>query len=381
MKSMATKASKLCTYAIQQIGKPYWYGTAGQKASKSLYNSLKKSHPKYYKWAYSDSVAGQKVHDCSGLISAVVSVAHGATSQYRACSSRSSTKKNFPGIPGTLVFVNDGSDKSHVGVYIGKLTTTDGKKYTDAVVEAKGHRWGVVVSRWSDAKWGSWGQLKSSKLTYDTTKGQSFVAGSSNASSPTASVANTVNPQSIIKVNQIDPYIVTLGPAATVVDCQFLKKNGVAAAMIYAGALYDSSHKIKTYENPNLAKLASTCDKYNLPYALYVTVRAHTEIEADAECRALYYIISAYPPKFGLWLYIQTNKDQATNDKIIDVYYKYMQQWGLQDRCGIYIEISRLSSISWSKFQNKFYLWGIDKSIDFKKVEDKLLQPSMFEVK
>ena len=104
-------------------------------------------------------------------------------------------------------------------------------------------------------------------------------------------------------------------------------------------------------------------------------------IEADAECRALYYTVSEYSPELGLWLYINTQRDQEMNDKIINVYYKYIELWGLKHRCGIYIEISRLSKISWSKFQDKFYLWGIDKSLDFKNVEGKLLQPSMFEVK
>ena len=380
---MAKKASALCSYVIKQIGKPYWYGTAGQKASESLYKTMKKYHKKYYKWSYSSKVAGVKVHDCSGLIVAKLgsSVAHGATSQYNQCSNKSPNKKNFPAIPGTLVFHNanaSGTKKSHVGVYIGNLTTISGKKYTDAVVEAKGHEWGVVVSRWSDSKWNSWGQLKSSLCNYNTTKGQAFIATKSGTSTNT--VAN-VDPKSFIKLDQISPYMATLGPTAKAADFSFLKNNDVTMIMLYGGSLYDSSHKEKkTYENPNLASLAKGCTEANLPFALYVDVRSHTEIEADAECRALYYVISSYPPKFGVWLHLDTKNTQATNDKIIDIYYKYLQRWGLTDRCGIYIEISKLSSISWDKFQNKFYLCGIDKTLDFKKVENKLLEPSMFEV-
>ena len=380
---MAKKASALCSYVIKQLGKPYWYGTAGQKASEALYNTMKKYHKKYYKWSYSSKVAGVKVHDCSGLIVAKLgsSVKHGATSQYNQCSNKSPDKKNFPAIPGTLVFVNEnksGSKKSHVGVYIGNLTTPDGKKYTDAVVEAKGHEWGVVVSRWSDKKWNSWGQLKSSLCEYNTKKGQSFIATKTNVSSN--SVAN-VDPKSFIKLDQISPYMATLGRAVKDADFSFLKNNDVTMIMLYGGSLYDSAHREKkTYINPNLSTLAKKCTEANLPFALYVDVRAHTTIEADAECRALYYVISSYPPKFGVWLYINTQRDQGVNDKIIEIYYKYFQQWGLTDRCGIYIEISRLSTISWSKFQNKFYLCGIDKSLDFKKVENKLLDPSMFEV-
>ena len=380
---MAKKASTLCSYVIKQIGKPYWFATAGQIASSKLYKYMKKYHAKYYKASDFISQYGQKVHDCSGLIVAALgsSVKHGATSQYKQCSTKSPNKKNFPAIPGTLVFVNSnssGSKKSHVGVYIGNLTTADGKKYTDAVVEAKGHKWGVVVSRWSDSKWNSWGQLKSSLCEYNTEKNQSFIATKSNSSVNT--VAN-VDPKSFIKLDQISPYMATLGPSVKSADFSFLKKNNVSAIMIYGGALYDATHREqKQYVNPNLASLAKGCTEANLPFALYVDVRSRTEIEADAECRALYYVISEYPPKFGVWLHLDTKNKQALNDKIITIYYNYFQQWGLTDRCGIYIKISDLSSISWGKFQDKFYLCGIDKTLDFKKVENKLLEPSMFEV-
>ena len=384
---MAKKASTLCSYVIKQIGKPYWFGTAGQVASSVLYKYMKKHHAKYYKASDFPKQYGKKVHDCSGLIVAVLgsSVKHGATSQYKQCSSKSPNKKNFPAIPGTLVFVNansSGSKKSHVGVYIGNLTTSDGKKYTDAVVEAKGHKWGVIVSKWSDKKWNSWGLLKSSLCNYNTTKGQAFIAAKANTSTTTVANTASVDPRTLIKVDQISPYIATLGPSVKSADFSFLKKNDVVAIMLYGGALYDASHKEKkVYQNPNLASLAKSCTEANLPYAMYVDVRSRTVIEADAECRALYYVISEFPPKFGVWLHLDTKNSQGTNDKIIEIYYKYLQQWGLTDRCGIYIKISDLSTISWSKFQNKFYLWGIDKTLDFKKVEDKLLEPSMFEVK
>ena len=390
---MAKKASTLCSYAIKQIGKPYWYGTAGQTASSKLYKYMKKHHPKYYKASDFTKQYGKKVHDCSGLIVAALgsSVKHGATSQYNQCSTKSPDKKNFPGIPGTLVFVNEnksGSKKSHVGVYIGNLTTASGKKYTDAVVEAKGHKWGVVVSKWSDAKWDSWGQLKSSLCNYNTKKGQAFIANPAAAAAAAGAAAGAkavqtvqVNPRSFIKLDQISQYIATLGPTIKTADFSFLKKNDVVAIMLYGGALYDVSHREKTYMNPNLPALAKGCIDANLPFAMYVDVKAHNEIEADAECRALYYVVSAYPPKFGVWLYINTQRDQSMNDKIINIYYKYLQKWGLTDRCGIYMEISRLSTISWSSFQDKFYLWGIDKTLDLKKVENKLLEPSMFEVK
>lgn len=184
----------------------------------------------------------------------------------------------------------------------------------------------------------------------------------------------------VIKVNQIDPYIAIIGPTKESTDYKKLKDSGVSAMMFNVGGLYDGSHKKKLYKNPYLENQVNRCLAVNLPYALYADVRAHSEIEADAECRALYYILAEYSPKLGLWLLINTGKDLALNDKIIDVYYKYIERWGLVGRCGIYIEKSKINTISWSSYQDKFYLCAIDRMTNFKSVEGKLLEPSMFEV-
>ena len=130
---------------------------------------------------------------------------------------------------------------------------------------------------------------------------------------------------------------------------------------------------------PNLGKLVKDCNSAGLPWALYVNVRAQTLIEADAECRALYYVISRYSPTLGLWLSLQGNTNQETTDRVLTVYYKYIDQWGLKARCGLYITPQQLSKISWGKFQDRFYLWLID-PMDVSKVDDELLQPEMFEV-
>ena len=373
------KNSTLCSYAIAQLGKPYWYGTSGQIASEKLYKAMKKSHPKYYKWSYSSSVAGQKVHDCSGLIVAAVGssvAAHGATSMFNGnCSPKSNSMKDFPyDVPGTLVFKKNGSDKSHVGVYIGTFTDSNGKKHTNAVVEAKGHDYGVVLS--TTKGWGAWGQLK--KCTIDT-KGMTFTASGSSGSGSSSS-SSAVNPQNIVKAIDFAPYMAIIGPIKTSISYSTLKKNKVSAMMFNAGSLFDIQHKKKTYINPFLASQVKQCDEMNLPYALYADVKAKNEIEADAECRALYYILDLYPPKLGIWLKLDTGQGAEINDKIINVYYKYIVEWGLKGRCGIYIDISKISSFSWSKFQDKFYLLGINKKIDLKTIEGKLLQPSMFEV-
>ena len=388
---MANSNKWLCIYAVAQLGRPYKMGDSGA-FRKSTQKTLKQHNHQYSSKAYDNPNYNQEVktHDCSGLIVGALRctsvngkfkkkspVAHGASSQFKACKNQHTSMSGFDHIPGRLVFIkNTKKDKnkypySHVGIYVGTIKDNNGT-HKDVVVEAMGRDYGVVFSKLS--KWDAWGQLKC--CSEDTTKDMVFSSSGSSGGGG-GSGGNAVT----LKVSAIDPYIASIGPIKTNFDYSVLKKNKVAAMMFNAGSLFDIQHKKKTYKNPFLDEQVKKCEEQNMPFALYADVKAHNVVEADAECRALYYILDLHPPKLGIWLKMDTGQSVGTNDAIIEVYYKYIEKWGLKSRCGIYIDISKLSTISWDKFQDRFYLWGIDKKIDFKTVEKKLLQPSMFEVK
>ena len=76
---------------------------------------------------------------------------------------------------------------------------------------------------------------------------------------------------------------------------------------------------------------------------------------------------------------MQTNNSVSTNNDILEVYYKYIDKWGLRARCGLYVTPNQLSKITWNSFKDRFYLWLID-PMDISKVDDELLDPEMFEV-
>lgn len=379
--------SWLCQYSICQLGRPYWYATSGQISSESLYvNHVKPSIisalGSYALYNNYESQLGVKVHDCSGLIVGALTcddvngepvssspVVHGATSQFYACSPTSETMSDFPYIPGTLVFHTNGEYKSHVGIYVGDFIDADGDSHSNAVVEAMGHNWGVTTTDISNDKWDAWGQLEC--CTIDTKKGQKFDARSSNGLARGNITINTQN---------MRPFVATVTPNySNKIDYDKIKAARISAMMFYAGELYDAGHNQHTYANPHLAKLVQDCNDNGMPYALYVNIRARTEIEADKECRTLYYVISRYAPKLGLWLSLQTNNSIQTNDAILKIYCRYLEQWGFKEKAGLYVTPQQLSRISWPSFQNTLYLWLID-AMDVNTVDDELLQPEMFEV-
>lgn len=154
-------AEGLVKYATAQLGKPYWYGTFGQIASESLFNTKKKQYPDYYdqkKYKVRfDKQYGQRVHDCAGLIKGylfsdspasapVYNRAYdwGANTMLKSKCSEKGKIDNIPEIPGVLVFYTN-----HVGVYIGN----------GYVIEAKGHDYGVVKTLLKGRGWTHWGKL------------------------------------------------------------------------------------------------------------------------------------------------------------------------------------------------------------------------------
>jgi hypothetical protein len=164
---MPKTSSGLVEYAKKQLGKPYWYGTFGQKSSASLYKQKKAQYPGYYTATDYSSQYGVKVHDCIGLIKGYVwcdsptdmnpKYADGMPDINEAMLYDRATKKgsigSMPDIPGICVLLN-----GHIGVYIG-----DGY-----VVEARGHAYGVVKTKLKDRPWTKW--CKCPYIEYDTEK-------------------------------------------------------------------------------------------------------------------------------------------------------------------------------------------------------------------
>lgn len=165
---MSKTNTGLVNYAKAQLGKPYWYGTFGNTATKSLLASKTKQYPGHYSDARMkkyNSQIGERVHDCVGLIKGYLwSETATATPKYNSSQDVSANGmlgkckeqgkiSTIPEIPGILVFMS-----GHVGVYIGN----------GYVIEARGFDYGVVKTRLKDRKWTHWG--KCPFITYEVTK-------------------------------------------------------------------------------------------------------------------------------------------------------------------------------------------------------------------
>ena len=159
---------QLVSYAQGQLGRPYWYGTFGQRATAALYDQKRKQYPSQYdKWEKSSFTEqyGQRVHDCVGLIKGAVwsNGNPNATPKYNSAQDVSANGiikrctetgdiKTIPEVKGLIVWKDN-----HVGIYKGN----------GIVIEARGHMWGVVTTLVKERPWEKWGRLPADFVTYE----------------------------------------------------------------------------------------------------------------------------------------------------------------------------------------------------------------------
>ena len=156
----------LVEYCLAQLGRPYWYGTFGQEATKSLYEYLKKTYPKKYTADDFKDQLGKKVHDCVGLIKGYFWTKGADSTEYvyqsngmkdvstdmlyNLAKRKGTNMDDMPRVPGVAVFM-----AGHVGVYVGGCW----------VVEARGHAYGVVKTKLCQRPWTKWAYIEG--LQYD----------------------------------------------------------------------------------------------------------------------------------------------------------------------------------------------------------------------
>lgn len=157
-------AKGLVAYCQTQLGKPYWWGTFGQIATNQLLDAKRKQYPSYYKANDFESQIGERVHDCIGLIkgymwsdtptSKPAYKSNGfpdvsADTLYNMCERKGISMNTLPyEVAGVAVFM-----KGHVGIYIGN----------GEVIEARGHAYGVVITKLARRPWKRWAYVEGVK--------------------------------------------------------------------------------------------------------------------------------------------------------------------------------------------------------------------------
>ena len=150
----------------------YWYGTYGNKCTKSKYESKKKRYPEHYGSSRTsgymrDIEKGRRCADCVGMIKSFFWTGgkYDTDPKYGTnhCPDKSANGmiehcqktgpiKSIPDIPGLVVWKS-----GHIGVYVGGGYT----------VEMKGFDYDCKRKKVTDGPWTKWGMLPASMISYD----------------------------------------------------------------------------------------------------------------------------------------------------------------------------------------------------------------------
>lgn len=214
-----------------------------------------------------------------------------------------------------------------------------------------------------------------STIVYPDEDEYTYVDGGSTG---TVNTIIEIDPVTLIAVDKIDPYIVTINRKTEGIDYDKLSDMGVVGVIIEAGRLYSTTHQEIYYKNPKLDDQIRDALEHNLPVGLYTEVCARNLAEAKKEIDAFTIWIQTYPPPLGAWLYLRLVDNKDTNDAIIDRYRDALVTIGLKNKIGIYATRTQLSYISWEdKYCDDFALWLVDHLTEFDQL-DELLEPSLF---
>ena len=189
----------------------YIWGTAGENWTAAKQAAIEKTTDADRAQArkYGSKWIGHTVADCSGLFKWAFKklggdMYHGSDTMYRKwCVNKGELRKGKRAdgkqlLPGTALFVWNGTKYSHVGLYIGN----------NVVIEACSTIQGVITNKATATKWSHWGELKG--VEYDKepdpkpAKGYAKVTGKKVAlraeASTRASVIMRINTGEIVKM-------------------------------------------------------------------------------------------------------------------------------------------------------------------------------------
>lgn len=184
--------------------------------------------------------------------------------------------------------------------------------------------------------------------------------------------------QSLINIRQINPYVITFTTKVKPkdIDIQLLWNYGVIGAFIDIGT-YSSKNKFDTDKIYNLC-LAMYEDGTSMPFGFIFKSKASSIEDVREEAYWLHFIVSKYPPKFGLWIEPDFPKKKAA--ALLQAWYEFFVDWGLKSKCGIYADRDEIDNIGWPAQSNYMALWLAGEMTDAVCPDEELLTPTFFKL-
>lgn len=186
--------------------------------------------------------------------------------------------------------------------------------------------------------------------------------------------------QSLISMQNTKPYVAKIDAKVKNLDYKMLEKYGVLGIMLDAGQRYDPKHRLVDYRNERIYSQTEDVLKAGFPHAYIYTTRARNEDEVREEAYWLYFVVSKYPPKLGIWLHCEFDVTSSTAKKLVDKWYDYFVEWGLKAKCGLYCTKKQADLVGWPEQSTYMLLWLEGDLQNARCPDEEILVPSFFKI-
>lgn len=187
--------------------------------------------------------------------------------------------------------------------------------------------------------------------------------------------------QSGINLEAIKPYVAFLDKGQLKVDFESLRTMGVVGIMVDAGYILDPYQNKLDFDTKAVYSQINQVKDAKFPFGLLWTTHAKTAEDVKLETYWLYFIVSKYPPKLGIWLNTDFGKiDSQAAEVIVDLYYSAFVSWGLKSKCGLRATKKQAELFGWPKQCSYMPLWLAGEMLDDDAMIDEILTPSFFKL-
>lgn len=190
--------------------------------------------------------------------------------------------------------------------------------------------------------------------------------------------------ESLINVAELRPYVIIVDVTKVTnsqMDYTTLRICGVVGVYFYVGSGLDHGSGNVEYHNKAAYALCEGAKMDIMPFGYIFTSKAETPEEVKKEAYWMFFIISKYPPKLGVWVECDFNGSSSkTCRELTDVWYDKFVDWGLKSKCGLYCSMEQAKKINWPDQANYMPLWLSNEMVDNVCPDDELLTPTFFKL-
>jgi len=163
-----------------------------------------------------------------------------------------------------------------------------------------------------------------------------------------------------MNTTETKPYLITLNRLSNVPPATVFNQQRISGAIVEVSDYFDIiTHRPNSIiYNARLQSQLEALIKYDVPFGLYLTLRARNVSEVNVEFNAFFNVAQYIKPQIGIWVKrMFTQSTKTTNDAMIQRSFNILSARKYENQIGLYLSNNDLNNITWSMHKDRWLLW------------------------